>query len=521
MIASSFFSKGLSPVSIRLLALLFALVQPQWALALSWNPSVLRSTPSILVPDPNNPGTLYSGLNSVHKSVDGGATWNELNAGLYTSIITGFAISPLNPDILYVTSIDTGIWSVAPDGTILSHNIYALPSPNINTLAVDPVYGIRYVGIRGSGVYKSLASWGAMNSGLTNLDIIDLVIDPVNTSTLYAIASGGELFKSTNGAGIWGAVNTGQSVRTLAIDPVNPSTLYIGTDGGGVRKSYDGGTSWTAINSGLTHLVVNALAIDPLSSTRLFAGTDGGVFESADGGANWTAANSGLAGTLVTLLEIDPAQPQILYVGTDGGLQKNADEIAPVITLVGDAVQTVAQGSPYWDPGATASDNIDTGLVPRVSGSVDPQTIGTYVLTYNVSDSAGNAAVPVTRTVHVTDQTAPVITLLGDNPMTLTQGESFSDPGASVTDNVDTGLSATVTGRLATDTLGSYVLTYSATDSAGNTAAPVTRTVNVVAAPSSSGGASGGGGGLDPIFLVLTALLAPLTLRGVRLHSTR
>ena len=36
------------------------------------------------------------------------------------------------------------------------------------------------------------------------------------------------------------------------------------------------------------------------------------------------------------------------------------------------------------------------------------------MLTYNVSDDAGNAATEVTRTVNVTDTTAPVITLVGD-----------------------------------------------------------------------------------------------------------
>ena len=35
-------------------------------------------------------------------------------------------------------------------------------------------------------------------------------------------------------------------------------------------------------------------------------------------------------------------------------------------------------------------------------------------MTYNVTDSSGNAATEVTRTVSVTDTTAPVITLVGD-----------------------------------------------------------------------------------------------------------
>ena len=44
--------------------------------------------------------------------------------------------------------------------------------------------------------------------------------------------------------------------------------------------------------------------------------------------------------------------------------------------------------------------------------AVDVNTVGTYTVTYNVSDAAGNAATQVTRTVNITpDVTIPVITL--------------------------------------------------------------------------------------------------------------
>lgn len=63
-----------------------------------------------------------------------------------------------------------------------------------------------------------------------------LVIDPQNTSTIYA-GTGFGVFKSTDGGASWGAVNSGLttlSTKTLAIDPRNPSTVYVGSSGGGV-----------------------------------------------------------------------------------------------------------------------------------------------------------------------------------------------------------------------------------------------------------------------------------------------
>ena len=60
-------------------------------------------------------------------------------------------------------------------------------------------------------------------------------------------------------------------------------------------------------------------------------------------------------------------------------------------------------GTPYDELGATASDDTDGDLSDDIEiiGSVDVHTEGTYVVTYEVSDAAGNAAEPQTRTIHV------------------------------------------------------------------------------------------------------------------------
>ena len=134
------------------------------------------------------------------------------------------------------------------------------------------------------------------------------------------------------------------------------------------------------------------------------------------------------------------------------------------------------------------TDNVDVGLTATVTGTVNTAVLGAYTLTYNVTDTAGNAATPVTRTVNVTDQAAPVITLVGLSPVTVAQGSVYVDAGSNVTDNVDVGLTATVTGTVNTAVLGAYTLTYNVTDAAGNTATPVTRAVNVHAPPIANAG---------------------------------
>ncbi|MFT7560958.1 MAG: hypothetical protein ACI93R_002883 [Flavobacteriales bacterium] len=66
------------------------------------------------------------------------------------------------------------------------------------------------------------------------------------------------------------------------------------------------------------------------------------------------------------------------------------------------------------------------------------------------------------------DTTVPEISLIGDANMTITVGDVYEEPGSNVTDNVDTGLTATISGEVDTETAGTYILTYAAEDSAGN-----------------------------------------------------
>ncbi|NDB95355.1 MAG: DUF5011 domain-containing protein [Verrucomicrobia bacterium] len=83
----------------------------------------------------------------------------------------------------------------------------------------------------------------------------------------------------------------------------------------------------------------------------------------------------------------------------------------------------------------------------------------------------------------LTDIEAPVITLIGADPLEIYKGATFTDPGATVTDNKDSTRTVTGSGTVDTSAVGIYTLTYTATDVAGNLALPVTRTVNVVLDP--------------------------------------
>ena len=157
------------------------------------------------------------------------------------------------------------------------------------------------------------------------------------------------------------------------------------------------------------------------------------------------------------------------------------DTTKPVIALLGSATETVEAKSIYKDSGVSASDTLDGSLTVTTLNTVNTDAVGSYSVTYSVSDANGNAAEPVTRMVSVVDTTKPVITMLGNATETVEAKDTYTDVGASASDTLDGNLTDSVTSvsTVKTDAVGSYSVTYSVSDANGN-AAEVTRTVSVV-----------------------------------------
>ena len=189
-----------------------------------------------------------------------------------------------------------------------------------------------------------------------------------------------------------------------------------------------------------------------------------------------------------------PASYTITYTATDGASNsatatrviRVVDVTKPVITLTGDANIALTVGDIYTEVGATVSDNVDTNLQVVIGGTtVNTAIAETYTITYNVSDTAGNVADEVTRTVIVSeapDITKPVITLVGESTVNLIIGNSYTDAGASAFDNEDGDITSSIVTNNTVDssTVGTYSVSYNVTDSQGNVATTVTRTIHVV-----------------------------------------
>jgi photosystem II stability/assembly factor-like uncharacterized protein len=103
---------------------------------------------SVLVPDPQRPGTLWAGgPDGLFRSDDGGRTWTPAGGGIPSSdSVTAVVLDPVDKDILYVATLQNGVFKSADGG----------------------------------------ATWDALGTGLTGVNIRFLVIDPRTRTTLYA-----------------------------------------------------------------------------------------------------------------------------------------------------------------------------------------------------------------------------------------------------------------------------------------------------------------------------------------------
>jgi len=148
------------------------------------------------------------------------------------------------------------------------------------------------------------------------------------------------------------------------------------------------------------------------------------------------------------------------------------DEITSVLNTAQDTVEI---NSEWTNAGAKLVLN-DTEYNMVTTDVVDNALLGLYEITY--SYEYNSEIYSITRYVMVIDQTSPAMQLnLGVD--TVKVGETWIDGGVTVTDNSLENITATISGTVVINTAGTYEITYTATDSSGNTSS-IIRYITVI-----------------------------------------
>jgi photosystem II stability/assembly factor-like uncharacterized protein len=323
-----------------------------------------------LAVDPAQPSIVYVVADEdpprVERSLDGGATWSDKDAGLPLGL---GRIEPLEfafdtstvPSTVYVTiPIDSGppltfrstdaggSWHAAgPGGQPLAAGpgvIYAGSVKSVDRgatwtpVAAPPGGALALLVPPGSpkelfagtprGVWLSRdggSSWQAASNGLTATGAYALAVDPANPEKLYAVAENAVqgsptiLVKSADGGASWHRAAPYSYSGFVAVDPVTPTTLYLTTELG-LAKSLDEGVHWQMLGTDAQPLEIYALALDPVHSGTLYGGGVLGsascsAFKSDDGGQTWSCLS--LDQDDVLALAVAPSAPAVVYALTE------------------------------------------------------------------------------------------------------------------------------------------------------------------------------------------------------------
>ena len=239
---------------------------------------------------PSNPDIVYVGVSigpheidlvlkegpGVYKSIDGGDSWIEKNNGLETSFknILSVAVHPENENIVYIGTLEDGVFKTIDGGEnwILKSN--GLTATDVRTLAIDPhcpdtIYA---GGGQGVGIFRSInggEQWEEINCGI-NLECPSYLLPAgrVKQGVSFDVPE-----KFTTGS--YAQLVPWTKITNIVIDPVNTQTIYATDINSGVYISQNGGITWILINDSLTNRQINNLIISN-DGKLLYAATGGG-----------------------------------------------------------------------------------------------------------------------------------------------------------------------------------------------------------------------------------------------------
>jgi photosystem II stability/assembly factor-like uncharacterized protein len=200
--------------------------------------------------DPNNSSRMYAGGQSLWVSNNVKAstpTWSKVTALSYTSsLISAIAVAEGNDQIIWVgykngtlyRSLDGGVsWDAVNIGT---------PSRIVTRILIDKTTPatayVAYGGYSNTNLYKTTnsgSSWTSVHGNLPSVPVFGLARHPTNSAWLYAGTEVG-LFTSTDGGATWGTTNDGPAnveISELFWLSTSPAVLVAATHGRGVFKA--------------------------------------------------------------------------------------------------------------------------------------------------------------------------------------------------------------------------------------------------------------------------------------------
>ncbi|MEO7311186.1 MAG: hypothetical protein ABIX01_12365 [Chitinophagaceae bacterium] len=231
----------------------------------------------------------------------------------------------------------------------------------------------------------------SIGPAITSGRIVDLAVNPKNTSEYYVASASGGVWKTMNAGVTYEPIFEGEasfSIGCITLDPSNPNTVWVGSGennnqrvvgyGDGVYKSDDGGKSWK--NMGLTKSEhIGKIVVDPNNSDVVYvaaygplwnSGGERGIYKTIDGGKTWKNILSISEHTGCNEVMMDPRNSNILYAAAHQRQRK-------VFTYIGGGPESALYKS--TDGGATWNKmmkglpaGVDLGRIGMAMSPINP-----------------------------------------------------------------------------------------------------------------------------------------------------
>ena len=215
---------------------------------------------TLIVPDPSQPTTMYTGSTRIWRTSDAGETWSPLPTAIAgtswsAETVGAIAVAP-SQSLVLMAGKGSEIYRTTDGGQNWTSASEGLPGALVNRIAIDPAdASIAYAAMAttdGVSVYGTSdgAHWEPLSSGLPAAPALVVRIDPTDAGTLYC-GTGVGLFRSTDRGRTWSSAGAGLPATSVEDVQVldDGSAIRIATFGRGVwelRMVRGGGQSGRA-----------------------------------------------------------------------------------------------------------------------------------------------------------------------------------------------------------------------------------------------------------------------------------
>lgn len=269
-------------------------------------------------------GSASGGIWKSTTAGNGAEAWQRVETGFPVLGVSSIALDPVHPNVIYA-------------GTGEVYNVEN-SSPNVAIRVTRGTYGI--------GILKSTdggATWTkSLDWAYGQLrGVLDIKINPLRTSTVYAATSEG-LLRSWDAGATWQTVHAKRMAVDIEINPQDTNIVYVthgsldDQDVSGVYRSVNGGQTFALLSNGIptsysgkTLLTLCASKPQVLYASVADAFAQQGLYKTTNGGTSWTQVSSSdvctYQGWYSHDVAVNPNIPETLvWVGIDAWRSTNS-----------------------------------------------------------------------------------------------------------------------------------------------------------------------------------------------------